>query len=185
VTKALLIAACAAITLSSAVVAQEMSKENRSHELNNKGVKALNQGDFASAMSFLQQALEVNPENIFAKENLAIACNNKALRNPPAQAIPWFYRAMYLQPGNTTTKLNMTQAFQLLSKSISTAEANSQLAHECEEKGNFIGACVHYKLALDIAPDAEIEKRAKKLRKKADKQMFAPAEKPEQDKPKE
>ena len=78
-------------------------------QLNNSGVRALNAGDYRSAIQIFEEALKVDPAYSMARDNLAIACSGYGLklRGTPKEALKQFHRALSLNPSNPTTLQNI------------------------------------------------------------------------------
>src|SRR5277367_3276335 len=78
--------------------------------LNNAGVKALNDGHFPLAIDKLKEALKLDPSYNLPKDNLVIAHNlyGEALRkaHKPGEALKQFHEAAYL-----TGKWGMTENY--------------------------------------------------------------------------
>lgn len=124
--------------------------------LNNDGVKALNSGNFQLAIAKFEEALKVEPGYKYAKENLAIAYNNYALKLPPAQAIKYFHKAMALNPDNATTSQNLDQVVQALGKNPRSFKDRLDLGKSARLSGDFEGAIVEFQAALRAQNDPKV-----------------------------
>ncbi len=127
-------------------------------ELNNAGVKALNASNFALAIQKLEEALKVDSKYALARENLAIAYNNYGLQlqNNPKEAIKQFHKALFYNPGNTTTASNLDGIIHFLGKDPNSLKDRLALAGEARKNLDFEGAMVEYKAALRIKDDGKV-----------------------------
>ena len=124
--------------------------------LNNEGVKALSANNFQLAIQKFEEALKVEPSYSYAKENLAVAYNNYALKLPPAEAIKYFHKAMALNPSNTTTAQNLDSVVQALGKNPHSFKDRAELGKAARRAGDFEGAIAEYQSALKIQNDAKL-----------------------------
>jgi tetratricopeptide (TPR) repeat protein len=131
---------------------------NQAAQLNNDGVKLLNAGNFPGAIAKFEEALRIEPGYQYAKDNLAIAYNNYALKQPPKEAIKYFHKALAIQPGNATTSTNLDQSVQLLGKNPKSFKDRVDLGKDCRLSGDFDGAIVEFQAALKIQNDAKLHK---------------------------
>lgn len=129
---------------------------NQAAVLNNEGVKALNAGNFQLAIQKFEEALKAEPGYQYAKDNLAIAYNNIALKLPPAQAIKYFHKAMAIQPGNTVTAQNLDQVVQALGKNPKSFKDRQEMGKAARLSGDFEGAIVEFQAALKIQNDPKL-----------------------------
>lgn len=81
--------------------------------LNNRGVAALNEGNFKEAIAYLRRAANLSPQDSFILQNLAMAMNNLAVQHlhdtQLDQAIRWLLDARKLSDDAVIRK-NMAQA---------------------------------------------------------------------------
>lgn len=131
---------------------------NQVIELNNAGVRALNQQNFKLAISKFEQALKIDSGYELARKNLAIAYNNYGLQlqKTPMQALKQFHRALALDPNNATTKANIDGIIKFLNRDPNKFEDRVDLGNSARKSGDFSGAVVEYKAALRIKNDAKI-----------------------------
>ena len=129
---------------------------NQAAVLNNEGVKALGANNFQLAIQKFEEALQAEPGYQYAKDNLAIAYNNYALKLPAAQAIKYFHKAMFIQPGNATTAQNLDQVVQSLGKGPKSFKDRQELGKQCRLSGDFEGAIVEFQAALKIQNDPKL-----------------------------
>jgi TonB family protein len=140
--------------------------------LNNQGVKALTKNQFEEAISLFLEALNRQPNYAYARENLSIAYNNWALKKDYPEACKLFYRALYLQPSPTTEE-NLLHSLKRLGTSCQSSSDHLKAARGCVEKGEFIGAVVHCRLAQKKEPNAEAASLAKEVAAQAESQLLA------------
>lgn len=100
-------------------------------ELNNRGVAALNAGEFVEAIDLLRQATEISPDETYV-QNLSIAMNNLAVQNladtKPDQAISLLTQAMAIFPSDMIAK-NLGEAF-IMKGRMEEEEGRPELAEE-------------------------------------------------------
>jgi tetratricopeptide (TPR) repeat protein len=124
--------------------------------LNNEGVKALNAGDFDTAIRNFQEALKVEPSYSYARDNLAVAYNNKALKLPSEQAIKYFHLALATSPKNATTSQNLDEVIKSLGKDPNSFKDREELGKQCRLNQDFDGAIVEFQAALRIKNDGKL-----------------------------
>ena len=127
-------------------------------ELNNEGVRALNNQNFTLAIEKFKAALEIDNSYDLAKKNLAIAYNNYGLQvqKNPMQALKQFHKALELDPSNATTKSNVEGIIRYMNRDPNKFEDRVDLGNLSRKDGDFKGAIVEYRAALSIKPDAKI-----------------------------
>ena len=131
---------------------------NQVIELNNDGVRALNSNNTQLAIQKFEQALKLDPNYQFARENLAIAHNNNglSLRTNPKAAIKEFHQAIYLNPNNTTTQSNLAGIITMMGKNPHSFADRVQLGDDARHSGDMIGAIIEYSEALKIKDDRNL-----------------------------
>lgn len=99
--------------------------------LNNRGIAAMNAGDFKEAIRLLQLASEMRPEDTIV-QNLAMAMNNLAVHylgdTEPDKAISWLIRAMQIFPDEMIGK-NLAQAL-IIKGQQESSEGRPELAQQ-------------------------------------------------------
>lgn len=125
-------------------------------QLNNNGVHALTAGDFQGAIQFFEQALKIEPGYSYARDNLAIAYNNLALKLPPSQAIKYFHKAMAISPNNATTATNLESVLVSMKLDPHSFKDRLELGKQCRLQSDFDGAIVEFQAALRIKNDAAL-----------------------------
>jgi tetratricopeptide (TPR) repeat protein len=125
--------------------------------LNNDGVKALNAGDYTTAIQKFETAIKIDPTYQLARENLGITYNNYglSLQGSPMQAIVQFHKAMFLDPTNATTSANLDGIVGMLRKSPGSFKDRVDLGDQARLSGDFVGAIVEYRAALKLNNDAD------------------------------
>jgi TonB family protein len=150
---------------------EEKSQNTKTaNALNNEGVKLLKEDQYEKAIKIFLYALDQDPQNTYARENLAIAYNNLALKRPK-DALPLFYRAMYVQKGNASTRQNLLEALKLAGKRAASPADHILLARKCLAAKDFIGASVHCDISASMMGSAYARKLRDQIRPDADKQF--------------
>ncbi len=128
-------------------------------QLNNDGVTAIFRKDFDTAIKKLQRALAIHKKFDLAERNLAIAYNGKACGlNNPERALTYFRYALYIEPENRIAKQNVAGLMKVLGMDVHSFADHIKLADQAIAQADFRGAVVEYKSALEIKPDASIQK---------------------------
>jgi len=124
-------------------------------ELNNEGVRALNNNNYQLAIQKFEEALKLDSNYAKAKENLAIAYNNYglSLQGNAKEAIKLFHKALYLSPGNSTSINNLDGIIGYLGKNPNSAKDRIALGDAARLAGDFQGAVVEYEAAGRIQAD--------------------------------
>jgi TonB family protein len=119
---------------------------------NNEGVKRLHRSDYPGAISSFEKALAADPDYKLAYENLAIAHNNFGLqlRSTPMNALREFHLAIFVNPSNITTTQNMGGILRMMGKDPDSFSERVNLGDQEYSSGNFVGAVVEYKAALNL-----------------------------------
>lgn len=129
--------------------------------LNNDAVRAINAQNYQGAIEKLEQALKLDPNYKAARGNLAIAYNNYGLvyQNNPPEAIKYFHKAAYWDPGNPTTAQNLAGIIRKMGKNPGDFATRVALGDACRKAADFIGAIVEYLESLKIKDDGPIHER--------------------------
>lgn len=140
------------------MVAPVYATSSRVIELNNAGVRALNQQNFTEAIRQFEAALKLDSSYELARKNLAIAYNNYGLQlqKNPMQALKQFHKALVLDPSNQTTQQNVSGIIRFLNRDPNKFEDRVDLGDQSRKSGDFTGAVVEYQAALKIKNDAKI-----------------------------
>ncbi|MBY0547640.1 MAG: TonB family protein [Candidatus Obscuribacterales bacterium] len=124
--------------------------------LNNTGVKAMSVHDFAKAEASFMAALKLKPDYTFARENLAILYNNKALKETPIKSRDLFAKSLLLAPNNMTTKKNFDEAIENIAKGSSSKRSKLAAANKAIESKNFVLANAYCRTISDAANDNNV-----------------------------
>lgn len=93
--------------------ASSISKDT--HEYNENGVKAMNNGDFRAAIDFFQRALASAPENEIVKRNLSNAYNNYGVvlsnKGDLSNAVDNFEKSARYNPKNAYALMDLGHAY--------------------------------------------------------------------------
>lgn len=109
--------------------------------LNNAGTKALFLGQYDEAIKDYEAAVKLNPKYGLAKQNLAKAYNNSALRlsNDQEKALPLFRKAFWLDNTNRTTAENISAVIKSMGLDPDSAAVRTALAHKAVAINDFVG----------------------------------------------
>lgn len=128
----------------------------------NEGVNLHKQRDFEGALKAFEEALEIEPNNIFVRQNLSIAHNNfgKYLteRTDYEKAIQHFRLAIYYDSQNTTADGNLDALLIQQGVKAKDPQIRLQLGDKLRQDANFELALVEYQKALSLSktPDQNI-----------------------------
>lgn len=136
--------------------------------LNNEAVKAINTTNYARAIELLEKALDWSPHYKIALVNLGIAYNNfgLSLQNKPAEAIPYFHRALYLDASNQTTQENLNGLIRKLGKDPDSFSDRVALGDEATNRGDTKGSIIEYEAALKLKDEPEVRAKLNEALKK-------------------
>ncbi|MCA9803973.1 MAG: TonB family protein [Cyanobacteria bacterium HKST-UBA02] len=131
----------------------------------NQAVVAINDNNFKTAITLLEESLKLNPDYKLARDNLAVAYNNYGmeLQSNPAEAIAMFHRAIALEPGNTQTRGNLEKAIKLAGKDPASFKDRVDLGDQAAKSGDKTGARFEYEQALAIKDDPQVKARIQAL----------------------
>ncbi len=126
---------------------------------NNDGVKLLMDKKFPQAVAKFREALTIDPTYGLARENFAIAQNNWAVETvrQPDEAISHLRQSLYIRPQDKSTKSNLQE----MCDSTSPGTDHLTFAVQCAAGGDYVGAIVEYRLALDAAESNKDEIQSK------------------------
>ncbi len=131
---------------------------------NNLGVLLLERGKVDEAISHLQAAVTIDPEDLDAQFNLANALSQNGTKE---EAIASYKKILVAEPNRSDVETNLANALldkgeienatsryrTVLQRDPSSAMAHYNLAVALHRSGRFNEAIVHYKEALGIQPD--------------------------------
>lgn len=144
--------------------------------LNNEAVKAINTTNYARAIELLEKALDWSPHYKTALVNLGIAYNNfgLSLQNKPAEAIPYFHRALYLDASNETTQENLNGLIRKLGKDPDSFSDRVALGDEATNHGDTKGSIIEYEAALKLKDEPEVRAKLNEALKKVQNSFRKP-----------
>ncbi len=134
--------------------------------LNNEGVKLLNAHDVQLAIAKFQEALRLDPSCQLAKDNLAVAYNDRGLqlKDNPKEAIKQFHKSMFYDPNNLTTKSNLEELIRnFMKKDPASFKDRVDLGDQARLSGDFEGAVIEYQAAFHLKDDAAVKQKLEKL----------------------
>ncbi|MBN1640264.1 MAG: tetratricopeptide repeat protein [Anaerolineae bacterium] len=141
--------------------AEGARRRQRAQRLSNRGAAYLQQGDAHNALSLLQRAYELAPDDVPTAINLGGAY---ILRKQFARAIPVLERAREQEPENEMIWTNLGAAY-LGNPVLATDEQQRQAiaAFERAVEINPVAPNVHYNLALIHRDRGEIEQAMRRF----------------------
>jgi Flp pilus assembly protein TadD len=148
------------------------------------GTAAYGAGDYATALAQYQVAVERNPQDSDSLSNLGQVL---VRMNRPADAIPYFSRAVALAPDRWAYQFNLARALGLVGRSAESIQAYRRaqelfpddyvttfnLALALHKNGDEAGAVDQYQKAINLQPDDASFRKAlaisyEKLQKRAE-----------------
>lgn len=127
-------------------------------KLNNRAARAIKAGEFASAISILEELTKKKPNYTYAKDNLATAYNNQGMKfavNNPEQSAEQFRKAMFYSTQQATTRTNLNSMLKQMGKDPESAEVRIALGDELKAKKDYKGAFVEYMEATRLEGGAD------------------------------
>lgn len=140
---------------------------SRAQVLNNEGIDLMKAKDLNAAIAKLKEALAVDPEYAFAKENLAVAYNNYAITLPAKESVVYLHRALFIWPKDGPARKNLNSALQSLGVKPESFDDRVKSASEYAQAGNFTSAVIEAKEALAIKADPKVAEQVKEYATKA------------------
>jgi len=131
-------------------------------KLNNRAARAIKAGDFASAITVLEDITKKKPKYKYARENLTTAYNNQGLKlagASPEQSAEQFRKALFYSPSQTTTRTNLNSMLKTCGKDPESDLVRIGIGDELKEKGDYRGAFVEYMEALRLNNEADVKQR--------------------------
>jgi tetratricopeptide (TPR) repeat protein len=129
-------------------------------ELNNEGVKALNNKDWDVGLEKFEAALKVDPGYTLAHDNITVThvLHGQQLRDEHklADALKEFHLAA---DRHNHWYQEVSETIRQMGKDPSSFEERVKLAEKANATGDHIGAVVEYRAALELKNDSQIHKR--------------------------
>lgn len=141
--------------------------ENEAIALNNKGVVALNKGDFVTGIERFEKALTKNATYKQAWQNLSVAYNNQALawQKDVQRALKSAHKAVFYDPQSATARQNLKELITSSGKDPEKAEHLIALGDQALAAGDGVGALVDFQLAAKLTNDDSVKDRLDKATK--------------------
>ncbi len=133
-------------------------------QLNDAGIKALNDSNWQLAFEKFTGALDLDPKYKLAQDNLAVAHNNYGLtlKRKPAEALAEFHKAIYLNPRSAqahVTLENINEMIRKIGKNPKSFADRVALADAARWDSDFAGAIVEYSQALLLKDDPGVHRK--------------------------
>jgi tetratricopeptide (TPR) repeat protein len=146
-----------------------LADSNAVIDLNNTGVKALNDKKWQLAFDKLNEALKLDPGYYLAKDNLVIAHNlygeELTTAHKPAEALKQFHEAVYLRnkwrrsTEYSTPEQHIDDLIKAMGKNPRSFADRAALGDRAKSEGDLDGAAVEYDAAVHLKNDPEIHKK--------------------------
>lgn len=151
---------------SKSLKAYEDDPQHQIAKINNQGVRALQKGDFKTAIAKFEETIKRDPSYQYGKSNLGVALNNYALslRANPEEALVYFEKAASIDPGNSITESNVDGVILMLGLDPKNFSDRIKLGNQRVREGNNEGAIVELKAALKHIPIGDESRLAAELR---------------------
>ncbi|MDZ4835773.1 MAG: tetratricopeptide repeat protein [Candidatus Melainabacteria bacterium] len=132
-------------------------------KLNNRAARAIKTGEFASAITILEDITKKKPNYTFAKENLTTAYNNQGLKlahTNPEQSAEQFRKALfYSSPQQGATRANLNVVLKSAGKDPQSDAVRVAIGDDLLAKGDYKGAFVEYMEALRLNKTPEVTEK--------------------------
>jgi tetratricopeptide (TPR) repeat protein len=145
----------------SQIEALNMSASQLAH-LNNSAVQEINLKHFDAAIKILRELVAAQPDYQQARDNLVIAHNNFGLElamRHPAEAVKQFRAALFLEPGQSATRKNLSSMIRELGMRPNNADDRLSLAEQCLRENDYQGAYVELSEGLRYKNSAVLRKQ--------------------------
>ena len=154
-----------------AIASPKVVFANQKVELNDQGVKALENQEFAKAIKLFNQALKIDPKYQMAKDNLSIAYNNYAinLHKKSEAAIDKLHKALYISPDNELTRKNLNKILERLGKDPDDGKLRREMADKAFKENRLLDALVEFREAQRLNPTEETSAKIEQLQ---DQKLF-------------
>ena len=136
---------------------------------NNVCVGLISKGKTEEAIDLLEPLVKQNPDYGLARDNLAIAYNNQALKqvDNPKEALDSLRRSYCLSPKEVKTTENINDLLKVLHKQPASFEDRATLGDAQNAQGCLYGAYVEYSAALAVHNDPRIAQKLQDIEKQA------------------
>lgn len=123
--------------------------------LNDRGVHALEEGDYTRAISLFNEALAIDPDYQIARDNLSIAYNNYAveLKDKPEAAIDKLHKALYIDPENALTRNNLNKMIEISGRDPGDFQVRLEMGDRAYMENHRLDALVEYREAERLKQD--------------------------------
>ncbi len=132
-------------------------------KLNNRAARAIKTGEFATAISILEDITKKKPNYTFAKENLTTAYNNQGLKlahtDVELSAAQFRKALFYSSPQQNATRANLNVVLKSIGKDPESDTARMGIGDELREKGDYKGAFVEYMEAMRLKKTPEVQEK--------------------------
>jgi tetratricopeptide (TPR) repeat protein len=131
-------------------------------KLNNRAARAIKAGEFASAISILEELTKKKPNYTYAKDNLATAYNNQGMKfavDNPEQSAAQFRKAMFYSSQQATTRRNLNSMLTQMGKDPESAKVRIAIGDELKSQKDYKGAFVEYMEAMRLKDGADAREK--------------------------
>jgi TonB family protein len=136
---------------------------------NNTAVGLISKGKNEEAIELLEPLVKGNPDYVLARDNLAIAYNNQALKQTdnPKVALDSLWRSFCISANEAKTRENISDMVKVLHKQPTKFEDRVALGDAQMTEGCLYGAYAEYTAALAIHEDAAVKQKLNQIIKQA------------------
>lgn len=146
---------------------ERLSPKLQADLLVKEGTKDCFAGKYQDSMKKLEMALKIDPNNEFAKSNLAVAANNLAVAaSTDEERLRLLRLALFWNPASDAGRNNLESQLQFQNLNTADPQQRVKLADELEKKGDVVGAYVELSESRRLKQDPSVDARMEKLRKK-------------------
>lgn len=132
-------------------------------KLNNRAARAIKTGEFATAISILEDITKKKPNYTFAKENLTTAYNNQGLKlahtDVELSAAQFRKALFYSSPQQNATRANLNVVLKSIGKDPESDTDRIGIGDELRQKGDLKGAFVEYMEAMRLKKTPEVQEK--------------------------
>lgn len=128
-------------------------------DLNCEAILALQDEQPQDAIKVLNEALTIDPGNLYTLANMSVAFNNLAWqrRADCLSALNALHQAQAFAPASATVQANIKSIIRRMGKDPESAKVRLAFAHECIDRRDFLGALIECRAALKIHDEPEIK----------------------------